>query len=81
MTGEDPATGARFEATTDDHGEYHLLGLAAGEYALSVEKPGFRPYRQTGITLRIGDQTQLNVKLELGPAAAVRHRACRRVAA
>ena len=69
VTGEDPATGARFEATTDDHGEYHLLGLAAGEYALSVDKPGFRPYRQTGITLRIGDQTQLNVKLELGAAA------------
>ncbi len=66
VTGAEQATGAKFEVTTDDHGDYHLLGLAAGQYALTVEKPGFRPYKQTGITLRIGDQIRLNVKLELG---------------
>jgi hypothetical protein len=54
---------------TDDQGAYHLLGLAAGDYVLSVEKPGFRPYRQEGITLRIGDQTRLDVKLVIGDAA------------
>ena len=63
------ATGARFDVITDDRGEYHLLGLAAGQYVLTVEKPGFRPYRQEGITLRIGDQIRLNVKLELGQAS------------
>ncbi|MCU1261073.1 MAG: hypothetical protein JWO80_3958, partial [Bryobacterales bacterium] len=66
VTGEDQATGARFEVITDGQGEYHLLGLGAGQYALTVEHPGFRSYKQTGITLRIGDQTRLNVKLELG---------------
>ncbi len=66
VTGEELATGASITATSDDRGEYHLLGLAAGQYALSIEKPGFRPYRQTGITLRIGDQTRLDVKLGLG---------------
>src|SRR5258707_15836408 len=65
VTGMEQATGAQFEVTTDDRGDYHLLGLAAGQYALKVEKPGFRPYRQEGITLRIGDQTRLNVKLEV----------------
>jgi hypothetical protein len=69
VTGEEQATGARFDVITDDRGEYHLLGLAAGQYVLTVEKPGFRPYRQEGITLRIGDQIRLNVKLELGQAS------------
>jgi hypothetical protein len=69
VAGENQATGERSEVATDDKGDYHLLGLAAGQYVLTVEKPGFRPYRQTGITLRIGDQTRLNIKLELGESA------------
>ena len=66
VTSEEQSTGARFEAITGDRGEYHLLGLSAGQYVLRVEKPGFRPYRQEGIALRIGDQIRLDVKLELG---------------
>jgi hypothetical protein len=64
---ENQATGARVSALTDPRGLYHLLGLPAGEYVLLVEQPGFHTYRQTGITLGIGDQTLLNVKLEVGP--------------
>jgi hypothetical protein len=69
VTTEEQATGARFDVLTDDRGEYHLLGLAAGQYVLTVEKPGFRPYRQEGIALRICDQIRLNVALELGQAS------------
>ncbi|MES1258446.1 MAG: TonB-dependent receptor, partial [Acidobacteriota bacterium] len=69
VTGREQATGARFEGTSDERGEYHLLGLAAGKYELSIAKDGFRPYRQTGLTLRIGDQIRLDVKLEVGPAS------------
>jgi Carboxypeptidase regulatory-like domain len=68
VTSEALATGARFDVITDDRGEYHLLGLASGQYVLTIEKSGFRPYRQEGITLRIGDQIRLDVKLELGQA-------------
>ena len=68
---EEPSTAAQSGVVTGDHGEYHLLGLSAGQYVLTVEKPGFRPYRQQGITLRIGDQVRLNVKLELGQASQV----------
>jgi hypothetical protein len=63
------ATGARREMTTNDEGDYHFLGLPAGQYALEVERPGFRTYRQTGIALRVADQTRLDVKLEVGPAS------------
>jgi hypothetical protein len=69
VVAEEQATGAHFEVTSDDHGEYHLLGLAAGRYLLAVEKPGFRPYQQTGITLRIGDQIRQNIRLELGQSS------------
>ncbi|MDQ6706209.1 MAG: carboxypeptidase-like regulatory domain-containing protein, partial [Acidobacteriota bacterium] len=69
VTGAEDATGARFEVHSDERGYYHLLGLAVGRYVLLVEKPGFRPLRQTGIALRSGDQARLNVTLELGESS------------
>jgi hypothetical protein len=63
---EDQATMVRYGATSDERGEYHLLGLPAGQYALTIEQPGFRTYHQSGITLRLGDRTGLDVKLEIG---------------
>src|SRR5579872_685575 len=62
------STAARFSSVSDDRGQYHLLGLPAGEYVLSAERDGFRPYRQSGIVLRIADQVELNVRLQIGPA-------------
>src|ERR1700686_3192359 len=54
---EDQATMVRYSAVSDERGEYHLLGLPAGQYVLTVQQPGFRTYRQSGITLRLGDRT------------------------
>ena len=59
----------RYAATSDERGGYHLLGLPAGQYVLTVEKPGFRTYRQSGIALRLADPTEIDVKLEVGPAS------------
>jgi hypothetical protein len=69
VTATQSATGAHADVVTGAGGDYHLLGLAAGDYVLSVEKPGFRPYRQQGITLRIGDQARQDVQLALGASA------------
>src|SRR6266849_5736484 len=66
---EERATMARFATTSDERGAYHILGLPAGQYVLIVEQPGFRTFRQSGITLRILDQTALNVTLEIGQPA------------
>src|SRR5207244_3026886 len=57
---------ARYSAQSDERGEYHLLGLPAGQYVLTVEQPGFRMYRQSGITLRLADRVAVDVKLEVG---------------
>jgi hypothetical protein len=69
VAAEDAATGARYTAVADERGAYHILGLPAGGYALTVELTGFRTYRQSGILLRLGDAVELNVKLEVGQAS------------
>jgi len=63
---EDQATTVRYSAVSDERGEYHVLGLPAGQYVLTAEQPGFRRYRQSGITLRLGDRTGLDVRLDIG---------------
>src|ERR1700720_3660387 len=60
------ATAAAYTTASDERGEYHLLGLPAGQYVVTVEQPGFRTYRQSGVTLRLGDKIALDVKLEVG---------------
>src|SRR5215472_14592257 len=69
VSAEDQATMVRYSAISDGQGEYHILGLPASQYVLTVEQPGFRRYRQEGIVLRLADQASLNVKLEVGQAA------------
>jgi len=69
VSAEDQATMVRYSAISDEQGEYHILGLPASQYVLTVEQPGFRTYRQEGIVLRLADQASLNVKLEVGQAA------------
>src|SRR5258708_7520598 len=66
VVAEDQATMVRYEGASDERGEYHLLGLPAGQYVLTVEQPGFRQYRQSGITLRLGDRTTVDIQLALG---------------
>jgi hypothetical protein len=51
---------------SDERGEYHVLGLPAGEYVLIVEQAGFRSYRQSGIALRMAERIAINVSLQLG---------------
>lgn len=63
---EDQATMAQYSATSNGRGEYHILGLPAGQYILTVQVSGFRMYRQSGITLRLGDRTVINATLEVG---------------
>lgn len=72
----DQSTQARFQTSTTDRGEYHLLGLPGGQYLLQITRDGFKTYRQSGITLRLGDRTNLDAQLAIGqPAQSVEVRA------
>lgn len=69
---EDQATMVKYSAVSDERGEYHVLGLPPGQYVLTVERAGFLTYRQSGITLRLGNRTALDINLEVGqPAQSV----------
>ena len=61
VAAEDQATMARYPVVSDERGEYHIVGLPAGRYVLTVEQPGFHIYRQSGITLRLADRTAIDV--------------------
>lgn len=63
---EDQATMARYSTTVGERGEYHILGLPAGQYVLTVEQAGFQTYRQSGIALRLGDRAAIDVRLSVG---------------
>ncbi len=65
---QDQATQSRTSAFSDDQGEYHLLGLPAGQYVITVEKDGFQTHRQSGIVLRLGDRVSLDFTLAIGRA-------------
>ena len=71
----------RYAVLSDERGEYHILGLPTGQYALTVEQPGFQLYRQSGITLRLADRTAHRCEAGSRPAVAVRRGHRRRAAA
>src|SRR4051812_13916365 len=66
---EDQATMVRYSGTSDGRGEYHLLGLPSSNYVVTVEQPGFRMNRQSGITLRLAQRTDLDMTLQVGQAS------------
>src|SRR5215471_7311733 len=51
---------------TNQTGEYLFPLLPVGEYRISVERPGFKRYEQTGLVLQVNDNAKVDVALELG---------------
>ena len=66
VTATNADTGAVRVVTTSGAGRYILNGLIPGPYNLSFELPSFRPVRQDGLQLVVGQEATLNVSMELG---------------
>jgi hypothetical protein len=60
------AQGITRTATTSDAGLYSFTLLTPGEYTLQVQAPGFKQYKQEGITLIAGQTAEQTVKLTVG---------------
>jgi hypothetical protein len=63
---ENVSTGLKREGRTDKTGEYQLVGLPTGRYALRVQKEGFQAEVREGIALSPGAAIGINLSLVVG---------------
>jgi outer membrane receptor protein involved in Fe transport len=56
--------------TADDRGLFRADELPVGTYEVRVERPGFAPYRHTGVVLSLGQSVHLDIVLSLASASA-----------
>jgi len=65
VTAKNTATNISRTATTNDSGEYQLIGLPPGSYEVSVVASGFKK-SVAPVTLTLGQSAALTIKLEIG---------------
>src|SRR5260370_264864 len=58
--------GAIRSGTTADAGRYLVLSLPVGEYEVRVTKPGFQDTVRSGIHLVVGEEANVDVRLQVG---------------
>ncbi|BDC52565.1 hypothetical protein F183_A48800 [Bryobacterales bacterium F-183] len=66
VTARNTGTNASKEATTDNEGRFRLPLLSIGSYDVTVEAQGFSKYQQSGITLRLNQDADLPIQLQVG---------------
>src|SRR5437660_3176389 len=59
-------TGASRTVATDAAGTYRVLLLPVGRYEIKAEAPGFRAALQSGISLVVGQEAVVSLKLAVG---------------
>ena len=59
-------TGITQTQTTNDQGFYSFQTLPVGKYTVEVQKPGFKVYRQTDITIDVNSAVPVDVALQVG---------------
>lgn len=64
--------GTKFErvANTEANGDYHVSGLEAGSYSVTVTAPGFKKFVQTKVDLTLGQDKRVDSKLQVGDVSA-----------
>jgi hypothetical protein len=66
VTATDTQTGVSTSVTTDDGGRYIFHQLMPAPYTISVSAQGFKTLVRPNVVLRVGQQTGLDFKLEVG---------------
>jgi hypothetical protein len=70
VTARNQDTGLTRLVQTNDQGEYRIDFLPPGNYEVQVSNSGFRSFRQTGITLQIGQSARVDAQLQLGETSS-----------
>ena len=66
VVAESAGTGIRTEAATAENGYYRFPLLPIGQYSVTISRPGFKEFRQEGVTLNVGRKVRVDATLELG---------------
>ena len=56
-------TGSTYNATSTSAGSYRFPSIELGRYTVTVNAPGFRPQVSTGVEVRVGTVSSLDVSL------------------
>ncbi len=59
-------TGVQQNATTNAEGIYAFTTLPVGHYELETFRPGFKPYKRTGLTIDVNTKLLIDITLEVG---------------
>jgi hypothetical protein len=68
VTAFNEATGVEFKQVTNEVGLFSFPSIGVGTYTVTVEIPGFKTAKRTGITLNTGTPSVQNFNLALGGA-------------
>jgi hypothetical protein len=60
------ATGTESNSTTNKSGSFVLPGVMPGHYTLQIEREGFDTTQLTGITLNVGDNREVVIRMKVG---------------
>lgn len=66
VTVKDSATGLTRTATADESGAYRFIGLPPSDYEITVEAASFKKAVITPVKLTVGQNAELEIKLEAG---------------
>jgi len=59
-------TGHSQVISSNDAGQFVVPDLRIGTYAIKAENKGFKTWSTTGLTLRIGDRTRVDIQMQVG---------------
>lgn len=59
-------TGVTHTTKTNPTGQYVVSGLSSGRYSVKAQSPGFKSVEQTGVVLKAGESSTVDIKLSVG---------------
>ena len=71
VTARNSATNISKTTTTNDSGEYTIIGLPPGDYEISAEAKTFKKTVISPVKLTVGQSASLEIKLEIGTESVV----------
>src|ERR1051325_603370 len=68
VTARNLETGAVYETTATETGNYTIPSLVAGSYEVEAQAPGFSRFIQKGIRIQVAQVARIDIKLQIGSA-------------